>query len=221
MTGSAVAAIPFDLDDRMIERTREDGQPRVRVYCLRETAVVIGRGGKPEVELNAAAIRADGARVYKRPGGGCSVVLDPGNLIISVTLPLPGIGGIKGAFDAISGWLIAALAASGVPDVEQRGVSDLTIGDRKIGGSCVYRTRGLLYYSSTLLVDPDFELIDRYLPHPPREPDYRAGRRHRDFLVSLEELGLPRGNADLEYRLNIILNLRLEELLQGLASTGD
>jgi lipoate-protein ligase A len=218
MTSPVPATLPYDLDDIMIERTRGDLQPRVRVYCLEETAVVIGRGGRPEVELRAAAIDADGVPVYKRPGGGCSVVLDPGNLIVAVTLPLPGIGGIKRAFEAISEWLIVALAACGVPGVEQRGVSDLAIGDRKIGGSCVYRTRGLLYYSTTLLVDPDFGLIDRYLAHPPREPDYRAGRTHRDFLVSLKELGLPPGNADLRYRLSIMLNLRLDDLLESLVT---
>ena len=59
------------------------------------------------------------------------------------------------------------------------------LGERKIGGSCIWRTRGLLYYSTTLLVDPDLDLCERYLPHPPREPAYRAGRPHRAFMGSL------------------------------------
>jgi hypothetical protein len=70
------------------------------------------------------------------------------------------------------------------------------------------------------LIDPDLDLIDRYLLYPPREPDYRSGRSHRRFMGSLKALGLPPGNADLAYRLNIMLNLRLEELVDALQDPG-
>lgn len=215
-----LSTVPYDIDDEMLMRTRDDGWPRVRVYEPAEIAVVIGRGGHQELELDTANISADGVTLYKRPGGGCSVVLDPGNLVISVVAPLEGIGGIKTAFAAISEWLITALTVCDVPGVKQRGVSDLVIGERKIGGSCMYRTRGLLYYSTTLLLDPDLDLVDRYLLYPPREPDYRSGRSHRKFMGSLKALGLPPGNADLAYRLNIMLNLRLEELVDALQDPG-
>ncbi len=184
-----LATRPYDFDDAMMEATRGDGQPRVRVYAWEDVAVVIGRGGKQHLELDRAAIAADRVPLYKRPGGGCAVVLDPGNVIISLALPLPGIGGITSAFAAISTWLAGHLAAVGVPGVRQEGVSDLVIDQegtpRKIGGSCVFRTRGLLYYSTTLLVNPDLDLVHRYLPHPPREPEYRDGRSHRDFMGNL------------------------------------
>ena len=208
--------VPYTLDDEMLARTREDGFARVRVYEPPEVSVVIGRGGRQELELNTANIAADGVPLYKRAGGGCSVVLDPGNLIVSVAIPLPGIGGIKTVFAGISSWVITALTACDVPGVKQRGISDLALGERKIGGSCIYRTRGLVYYSTTLLLDPDLDLVDRYLLHPPREPDYRLGRSHRKFMGSLKALGLPPGNADLAYRLSIMLNLRLEELVESL-----
>jgi lipoate-protein ligase A len=208
--------VPYNLDDEIMNRTREDQTPRVRVYEPPEVSVVIGRGGHQDLELNAENIAADGVMLYKRPGGGCSVVLDPGNLIISLALPLEGIGGIKTSFSAISDWLITALRVCDVPGVNQRGISDLAIGDLKIGGSCIYRTRGLVYYSTTLLLDPDLELVDRYLSYPPREPDYRDGRSHRKFMGSLKALGLPPGRADLTYRLNIMLNLRLEDLVDSL-----
>jgi lipoate-protein ligase A len=177
--------IPYDLDDELMKLTRGDHQPRVRVYPWQGVAVVIGRGGKQHLELDRTAIAADGLPLYKRPGGGCAVVLDPGNIIVSVVLPLPGLSGITTAFGAISSWLAEALGQLDLGPVVQRGVSDLVVGDRKIGGSCIYRTRNLLYYSTTLLVQPDLDLVDRYLPHPPREPDYRRGRRHRDFMGQL------------------------------------
>jgi len=180
---------PFTHDDAMLDDAAADGRPRLRVYALDETAVVIGRGGKLDVEVHAERVAADGASLYRRRGGGCAVVLDPGNLVAALALPLPGISGITTAFGAISDVMAEALDACGVPGVVQRGVSDLAVDDRKLGGSCVHRMRGMMYYSTTLLLDPAWPLMDRYLPHPPREPDYRRGRPHRQFLTSLRELG--------------------------------
>jgi lipoate-protein ligase A len=150
-------------------------------------AVILGRGSKPDVELHLAHVLSDNIPVMKRAGGGCAVVLDPGNVIVSVALPLPGIAGIRTAFRQVSDWLIGGLAAIGVDGVRQRGVSDLALADRKVGGSCVYRTRDLLYYSTTLLIQPDLDLVTRYLRHPPREPDYRQGRGHREFMGKLSD----------------------------------
>lgn len=209
--------IPYDFDDELMARTRGDGQSRVRVYRFDRVAVVIGRGGRQELELHTANVAADGVPLYRRPGGGCSVVLDPGNAIVSLALALPGIGQITSAFAAISNWLSEGLAACGVPGVVQRGVSDLVIGERKIGGSCVYRTRGLLYYSTTLLCGQSMSLVDRYLQHPPREPEYRQGRSHAEFMGSLDSLC----GVDLEGSFLQILNLHCANHLSGLADVSD
>lgn len=177
--------IPYDLDDDLLRGVREQAAPRVRVARVPAVSVVIGRGGRQADELHREAIARDGVPLYRRPGGGCAVVLDPGNLTVAVGLPLPGVGGITSAFATISAWLGAGLAECGIPGVVQEGTSDLALNGRKIGGSCIYRTRGLLYYATTLLLEPDLELVERYLPHPPREPVYRAGRTHREFMGSL------------------------------------
>lgn len=203
---------PFNFDDDIISRTQCDKITRVRVYEWTDISVVIGRGGKQELELETQNISDDEITLYKRAGGGCSVVLDPGNVIVSVALPMPGLAGIKSAFAAVSQWLITALARCEVADVAQKGVSDLVIGNRKIGGSCVYRTKGLLYYTTTLLVNHNAELVDRYLKYPPREPDYRIGRSHRQFMVSLQELGLVTNPEPWQRKLEIELKNGLQKL---------
>ncbi len=189
--------LPWDRDDALLQRVRDAGTPQLDVYPWDGVAVVIGRGGRQALEIDRAAVAADKVDLYRRPGGGCAVVLDQGNVIVSVGLPLAGVGGISSAFAAVSAWLAGALAACWVPGVAQRGVSDLVLGERKIGGSCIWRTRGLLYYSTTVLVDPDLDLVERYLPHPPREPEYRAGRAHRAFMGSLRAAGLADDSAAL------------------------
>ena len=45
-----------------------------------------------------------------------------------------------------------------------------------------------LLVHGTLLVDFDYELAEAVLKHPPREPAYRQGRFHRDFLTTLRSL---------------------------------
>lgn len=186
-----MAILTYDLDEDLIAAAESTGREQLRVIQYPQVAAVIGRGGKIEVEVHAHRLAADGIPLLRRRGGGCAVVLDPGNLIVSLVLPLPGVGEITRAFRELSERMIAALTACGVPGVRQEGTSDLALGDHKLGGSCIYRSRGLIYYSTTLLVDPDLELIERYLPHPPREPDYRRGRAHHDFLTSLAHEGLP------------------------------
>ncbi len=181
----------LDWDDALIEATRRDGRSHLRVYTPSETVVVLGRGSRPEVEVNLEAVQQDEVPLLMRRGGGCSVVLDTGNVIVSTGLPLSGFGGIPRAFNTISSWVINALDNSGLRNVRQEGVSDLVLENSKIGGSCIYRTRGLLYYSTTLLFAPNLDLVERYLLHPPREPAYRAARSHREFMGSIAALVRP------------------------------
>jgi hypothetical protein len=37
-------------------------------------------------------------------------------------------------------------------------------------------------YSTSILLDADVGLMERYLQHPPREPDYRRSRPHAAFV---------------------------------------
>ena len=203
----------FDWDDDLLDATKRDGRPRARVYRPSHVAVVLGRGSKPETEINIEAAQRDSIPLLRRRGGGCSVVLDTGNIIVSCALPLPGVGGTTRAFRTISNWVIDALDQTGVPHVRQAGISDLALGERKIGGACIYRTKGLLYYTTTLLFQPDLDLVERYLIHPPREPDYRAGRKHSAFMGSLAN-SLPFHDlSSFAQRINQVLVGTVETLL--------
>src|SRR5262249_36514773 len=65
------------------------------------------------------------------------------------------------------------------------GISDLALGGRKFSGNAQQRKRGHLLHHGTLLYAFDVGRIARYLRLPPRQPEYRAGRSHRDFLRNL------------------------------------
>ncbi|MBN1945663.1 MAG: hypothetical protein JW797_08290 [Bradymonadales bacterium] len=176
---------PFDPDDRLVEATGMDGRPRMALYPYPSTALVLGRGSRVEREIHSQACQRDGIPLLRRTGGGCAVLLDPGNAVLSVAVATQKLGSLRRQFDTISDWLLDGLRGIGVRDLGRNGTSDLTLADRKISGSCMARSRDLLYYSATLLVDPRFDLMERYLAHPPREPDYRRRRSHRDFVGRL------------------------------------
>jgi lipoate-protein ligase A len=69
--------------------------------------------------------------------------------------------------------------------VDHAGISDLALGGRKFSGNSVRCKHDHLLYHGTLLYDFDLALIDRLLQMPPRQPDYRAGRPHVEFLMNL------------------------------------
>jgi len=189
MSPDAVPLWPQDED--LVAATAADGRPRLRVARPSRAEIVLGRGSREELELDLAAVHADGVPVLRRRGGGCAVLLDPGNVVVSLVLPAPGIGDNPRWFRRITDWLVAALGDLGHGDLRQEGVSDLAQGDRKVGGSALYRTKGLLYYSTTLLAAPDTAAMERWLRHPPREPTWRRGRLHRDFVGALAPVTSP------------------------------
>jgi lipoate-protein ligase A len=80
--------------------------------------------------------------------------------------------------------------------VEERGISDLAIGEKKILGTSIYRRRLTLFYQASLLVSNDLSLFGRYLTMPERVPDYRRGRGHTEFCTTLAREGYGTGVAE-------------------------
>jgi lipoate-protein ligase A len=199
----------YEYDDDLIERTTLDREPRLRVYRFDAVAVVLGRGSRPEEEVFVDNCVADGVPILRRRGGGCAVVLDPGNVIVSLVLPTDRLVNINRCFASITTWLIDGLGKAGIHGVRREGVSDLALGDRKIAGSSMQRKKTLVYYSASILVDARIDLMQRYLKHPPREPEYRRHRSHADFVGSLKTMA---GIEDIEAFLENLKNtLSLDE----------
>jgi lipoate-protein ligase A len=65
---------------------------------------------------------------------------------------------------------------------------DLLLGDRKVGGLAIKRGREAMMLHGTLLVAADIEVVASLLRHPLREPAYRRGRAHAEFLANLDVL---------------------------------
>ena len=176
---------PYELDKHLFSTVKALQRPVFALYPFHTQAVVAGKGSDLDREIRISRCLEDGVWIYRRMGGGCSVYLDPGTLVVSLALPSPGISGIQTLFQSCAQWLLNGLKCIGVAEVYLDGNSDIVIQNRKVGGSCFYRSRGMGYYTASILVEPDIDGMERYLKFPPRQPGYRENRCHKDFVTSL------------------------------------
>jgi lipoate-protein ligase A len=168
-------------------------QPLPWVLCYEQTGteVVHGPACKAHKEVFVERCERNNIPVRKRRGGGGTVVLSKGMVIVVVVGHRPPQAPIEQMYRSIHQPLIACMEQLGIDGVCECGISDLAIGDKKICGSSLYLSRepALYYYQSSIMVSSDLGLINRYLAHPPREPDYRKGRPHSDFCTTLHNCG--------------------------------
>ena len=127
--------------------------------------------------------------IVQRRGGGGTVVLGPGCLVLTFAFFAKDVFSNQKYFSIINSLWADALSNVGISNIHMRGHSDLAHGDQKIAGTSLFRRKHLVVFQGSLLVDPDFALIVDLLQHPSREPDYRQGRSHLDFLTSAARLG--------------------------------
>jgi lipoate-protein ligase A len=145
----------------------------------------MGAGGKAETDIFAERAEIDQVPVLRRRGGGGTVVLSPGQVVLALVTEVSSPFQNLTYFRAINNWFRLALRDLGVSGVEDRGISDLAMRDKKILGTSLYRRRKILFYQASLLVDNDLSLFDRYLRFPSKVPDYRLGRGHLEFCSNL------------------------------------
>lgn len=165
----------------------DDAGQTFMVWQPDKNYVVLGASNRPEEALHTEQVMQDGITVMKRPSGGQTVMLTPGNLVIAAVYPhslRP-----KNLFNEINASIIEAIEAAGIAGLSLRGISDIALGYKKILGSAMYRTRNKLLYHAVLNVGEPAATFEKYLRHPGKEPDYREGRKHSDFVTSLREQG--------------------------------
>ena len=189
------------IDDEIIRRCHE---PHVlSVWVPSSTMVVLGSSNKADVEVKERSCEEDGIPILKRYGGGGTVVLHPGCVVLSLGLWVSQYYGNDRFFRKINDAVIGTLADTwpGLAELRQDGLSDLAYGERKVAGPSLFRSRNYLLYQASLLVDARVDLMERYLEHPSREPEYRGGKSHRNFVAGLDQFVEALSPHELEKRL--------------------
>jgi lipoate-protein ligase A len=185
------------LDEALLLWAEEQlGGETLRLWELTQPAVVLGAGGCLRQEVYWEQCLKDGVPVLRRSSGGGTVVLGPGCLCFSLILRLdhhPLLVDIRASFAYILQRIATALAPEVTVQFQE---SDLVLNDRKVSGNAQQRKRRYLLHHGTLLYGIDAAVYDRYLAVPPRQPAYRRGRPHSEFVTNL-----PLSGATLRQRL--------------------
>lgn len=176
------------IDDDILSRC--DEKLALACFVPESPMVVLGASNTPAGEVHEDHCRADEVPVLKRYGGGGTVLLYSGSLVVSLGTWVRQHYQNRLYFRALNQAVVAALGTRWpvLGALGQNGLSDITHGDRKVAGTSLFRSRNYLLYQASILARLDIEAIQRYLKHPSKEPDYRGRRGHREFLTSLDEI---------------------------------
>jgi lipoate---protein ligase len=186
------------LDEALLEWAEEECPDRefLRLWESPQPMVVVGRSSRVQTEVNEPACRQKRIPILRRSSGGAAIVAGAGCLMYAVVLnhqsrpELRDIGRAHAyVLDRIAASFGRLTAQVGV--IARAGTSDLVFCDRapstprKFSGNSLRVKRTHLLYHGTLLYAFDLALIESYLRLPPRQPNYRNARTHRDFLTNV------------------------------------
>jgi len=195
------------LDEALLDWAEEENNEWefLRLWESPQPIVVVGRSTRIKLEIHEPVCRQRGIPILRRSSGGAAIVAGPGCLMYAVVLSYklrPELKDIRRAHNYVLGRLANALQpVFTVGEVQHAGTSDLIYvaaggwpafgnaggppAPRKFSGNSLRAKRSHLLYHGTLLYNFDLSLIESCLRMPPRVPDYRERRPHRDFVTNL------------------------------------
>jgi lipoate-protein ligase A len=177
--------IELGLSKAAIYGTKPDHACFISTIVPEASYVSLGASNKAEQNVNLSACQQDGVKVFKRLSGGEAVFLSPNCVVYSQVLVADNLPKSSDFFASNLEHISLILNSLGVLNITRKGISDLALGDKKILGSAIYRKTHFILFQAVLNVCEAPELIERYLLYPQREPDYRKGRAHSEFITSL------------------------------------
>jgi len=146
-------------------------------------AIIMGISSKPNEVVNLELTSRDLIPIIQRFTGGGTVIVDHNTLFVTLIFQ-------KSAHDfdllppSILNWAGKVLkSALKLTDFAILG-NDFTLNQKKIGGNAQYIKKDRFLHHTSFLYDFTPSNMN-YLLHPPKEPSYRQGRHHLDFITSL------------------------------------
>lgn len=159
----------------------------VRTWEFSSAVVIAGRSTRIEQEVDVDFCVDSGVDILRRCSGGATVVGGPGCMMYSIVLSLkknPLLRKIDHAHQYVMSRILASVQQQ-VPDIALCGICDLAWQDKKFSGNSLRVHRDHLLYHGTILYRFDLSFLHRCLKFAPRQPEYRQGREHHDFVTNV------------------------------------
>jgi lipoate-protein ligase A len=151
------------------------------IWELGEPSIIMGHAADCIFDVNQEACEYAGVPILRRTSGGRSVLLNKGCLNYTLILRHENRG-LRECYRSI---LDAVLEAAGVAGARCES-TDLIHQNRKFSGCAQRRRRHTLLHHGTILYDFDIAAAGRFLAMPRRQPAYRNGRSHAEFLTNVD-----------------------------------
>ena len=156
--------------------------PVLRFWESPSYFIVMGYSSPSQHDVHVAACQADGLAILRRCSGGGTVIQGPGCLNYALIdtsddpLDLP----------STTATIQKRLSHALLPLViTPHGLSDLLFENKKCIGNAERRKKRAFLYHGSILYQFDSRLMAQYLSIPLKQPAYRAGRSHLDFVTNL------------------------------------
>ncbi len=176
-------------DEALLDGLEDASGEVLRFWEAHDYFVVLGYSNEWRREINRPGADSPLVPVYRRVSGGGSVLQGPGCLNYSLILCAErhkDLAGVVTSNRFIMEKNRRALQKALGRPVEVRGITDLTLDGRKFSGNSQRRKKNGLLFHGTFLWDFDLNKIRDFLAMPPKEPSYREGRGHLDFLTNVK-----------------------------------
>lgn len=175
-------------DEALLNHCETCGGAALRFWESAVPFVVVGYANAVAREANLSACEADGVPILRRCSGGGTVLQGPGCLNYALVLKIASdtaLATVSGANKFILHRTATALSGLLDEPVQLCGDTDLVWRGLKFSGNAQRRRRTHLLFHGTVLLGFDLALVEKYLPQPSRQPDYRQARSHREFITNL------------------------------------
>jgi lipoate-protein ligase A len=160
----------------------------LRFWEPKEYFIVLGYSNKLNSEVNLTTCQKIRVPILRRSSGGGTVLQGMGCLNYTLILKIQNSHPLENITQTNS-WIMNFHRESLNPLVDQeikfQGTSDLALDTLKFSGNAQRRKKDFLLFHGTFLLDFDISLIEKFLLMPSKQPEYRKGRSHQDFLTNL------------------------------------
>jgi len=161
----------------------------LRCWEANSPFVVLGHANQIAREVNVETCQERGVPLLRRCSGGGAVVQGRCCLNYAVILRIDRAAALA-SIPGTNRWVMEKHAQLFREilhkEVRVRGHTDLALGERKFSGNSQRRKRDWLLFHGKFLLDFDLPLLTQLLPMPTKEPTYRAGRPHLDFVCNAD-----------------------------------
>lgn len=161
------AFLNMAMDEAVSESVVKGGNPTIRFYKWKPSAVSVGYFQSLNDEVNVEKCKMLGVDVVRRRTGGGAVYHDnKGEITYSVVVPESVLKlSITESYHEICGWIVKGLANLGI-DATFKPINDIIAGGKKISGNAQTRRNGVVLQHGTILYDVDVDTMFSLLKVP-------------------------------------------------------